>query len=433
MNDQKEPVGKESVFMLALGVFFVLFGGVVCLALFYDFSPDSLGVLLFFASLLCCIFIARNLYDLALSAQEKKQAIIPEPIEMTGQSLYTQLYQKSPVPYFVIDANGYVVSANTSAARILGIPQKKIIGLELFNRLRLQEEDRTDFLINKFQSGVGTSGEVVRVVRDDHREAWGLLSLFQFSNDYGERQGLLTLVDITKQKKAEDAKSEFVSLASHQLRTPIAGMKWSTELLELDSPDTLTENQKKYLRRLYASINRLSLLVDDFLRVSRFELGGFYAEYETVALQKLFSDVVMEMSDTARHKNLHIETDFDESVQSCITDPNLLRMIVTNLYSNAVKYTPVDGQVTVRYKHEQHMLKIQVSDTGMGIPTQDQENIFSKLFRASNAVRDVPDGTGLGLYIVREAVSVLRGKVSFTSAEQVGTTFEVQIPFEAPE
>jgi signal transduction histidine kinase len=107
-------------------------------------------------------------------------------------------------------------------------------------------------------------------------------------------------------------------------------------------------------------------------------------------------------------------------------------MIVTNLYSNAIKYTPVGGIVTVSYARNNNMLRIRVTDTGIGIPTEDQADIFTKLFRASNAVRDIPDGTGLGLYIVREAVTVLRGKASFTSTEGMGTTFDVQIPFVAP-
>jgi len=422
---------EQSAFVLALGVFFVLFSGVVCLALFYDFSEMNLGGLLFLISFLCCVFIAKNIYELTAESKETSRAILPAP-NTSNQSLYTQLYKKSPVPYFVVDTEGIVISANTAAARLLGMQQAKVVGIDLFALLEASEASDTDFLFHKFRSGVAISDEMVRVKREDNREAWGLLSLFQFQNDFEEQQGLLTLVDITKQKKAEDAKSEFVSLASHQLRTPIAGMKWSAELLQLDSPDTLTERQLKYMDRLHVSINRMSRLVDDFLRVSRFELGSFQPEYQTIGLKKLFNDVLAELAETAAHKDLIIETQYDSSVTEFVTDPNLLRMILTNLYSNAIKYTPAGGTVTVGFTHDKNMLRIQVVDTGMGIPAEDQDGIFSKLFRASNATRDVPDGTGLGLYIVREAVAVLRGKVSFTSVEGIGTTFAVQIPFEVP-
>lgn len=422
---------KRSAFLFALGVFSILFGGVVFLAIFYDFSDVDLGGLLFLISFLCCLFISKNLYDLTVaSALEEPQS----RYSLLGatQSLYTQLYQKSPVPYFVIDPDGNIVSANTAAARLLGLQQQKMVGQNIFSMVKTESSDHNDFLIEKFRNGIGISDEVVWISRPDHREVWALLSLFTFENSFAEKQGLLTLVDITKQKKAEDAKSEFVSLASHQLRTPIAGMKWSAELLQMDSPETLTDRQHKYLNRLMASISRMSVLVDDFLRVSRFELGSFKPDMQTVVLEKLFTDVMSDLNDTAAHKNITVQTKFDPTVGEVITDPNLLRMVITNLYSNAIKYTPPGGVVTVVYQRSEHILRIQISDTGMGIPAADQQNIFSKLYRASNAVRDVPDGTGLGLYIVREAVAVLRGKVSFSSDEGVGTLFDVQLPYETP-
>lgn len=429
--DEQPNSAKRSAFIFSLGVFLLLFGGVVALAILYDFSDVDLGGLLFLISFLCCLFIAKNLFDLTIAASNGEPT---SRYSLLGasQSLYTQLYQKSPVPYFVIDKQGSIVSANTAAARLLGLQQQKLTAQNIFSLVKTESVEHNDFLIEKFHNGIGISDEIVSISRPDRREVWALLSLFTFENTFAEKQGLLTLVDITKQKKAEDAKSEFVSLASHQLRTPIAGMKWSAELLQMDSPETLTDRQHKYLNRLMSSIARMSVLVDDFLRVSRFELGSFKPDMKTVTLEKLFTDIMSELNDTATHKKLTVQTQFDPSVSKIVSDPNLLRMAVTNLYSNAVKYTPVGGSVTISYKRENHILRIQVTDTGMGIPVNDQEQIFSKLFRASNAVRDVPDGTGLGLYIVREAIGVLHGKVSFSSAEGMGTTFDIQLPFETP-
>jgi PAS domain S-box-containing protein len=423
---------KEHAFWVALGVFAVTFGGVVLLGLLYDFSTLNLSGLLFLVAFLCCVLITKNVYDVTLTAHLEDQTMRPI-VPDSNLSMYLQLYQKSPIPYFVIDQNGVVTSANTAAARLLGIQQKRMVGIEVFNLLQTDSDQHKDTLINKFSNGIGVSDELVRLKRSDHKEVWGLLSLFQFVNASQQTQGLLTLVDITKQKKAEDAKSEFVSLASHQLRTPIAGMKWSAELLEMDSPDTLTKNQHKYMDRLLESIARISVLVDDFLRVSRFELGNFQAEYQTVNLPQLIADVMGELAENVKYKKLQLHTDYDPEIVNIVSDPNLLRMIVTNLCSNAVKYSPDGGKIQVVYKQENGFLKLEVADSGMGIPAQDQDQIFSKLFRASNAARDVPDGTGLGLYIVREAVSVLRGKISFTSTEGSGAVFTVQIPLEAAE
>jgi len=420
---------REHAFLISLGVFVTTFSGVLLLTLLYDFSDTNLGGLLFLISFICCVLIAKNIYDVA-SLQLEEEPIIYAPVQDTSQSMYMQLYQKSPIPYFVIDTNGIVTSANTAAARLLGLQQKRMVGINIFSMLETGNEEHKDTLIKKFISGLGVSDELVQLKRSDHREVWGLLSLFQFINTNQQTQGLLTLVDITKQKKAEDAKSEFVSLASHQLRTPIAGMKWSAELLEMDSPETLTERQHKYMDRLLESIARMSVLVDDFLRVSRFELGNFQADYQPVDLPKLIDAVIEEMTAKIKQKDLVLHTNFDPKVTTIVSDQNLLRMITTNLISNAVKYTPVGGKVQIICKESNGLLKIEIADSGMGIPTGDQEQIFSKLYRASNAARDVPDGTGLGLYIVREAVSVLRGKITFTSAEGRGAVFTVQVPFQ---
>lgn len=429
MNQQSQP-RQKSAFFVALGVFLLLFGGVMTLALFYDFSGIDLAGLLFLVSFLCCVIASKNIYDLTMMNEGEPKS--RHTLLGATQSLYTQLYQKSPVPYFVIKPDGEILSANTAAARLLGTEQKRMCGKNVFEMISTEDESHKSFLIEKFKSGVGVSDELVSVQRQDNRELWALFSLFRFENNFAEQQGLLTLVDITKQKKAENAKTEFVSLASHQLRTPLAGMKWSAELLQMDSPETLTDKQHKYLNRLMESISRMSTLVDDFLRVSRFELGSFKADTETVVLEKLITDVTSEQKETAKHKGIEVELLFDPAVTEIITDPNLLRMIVTNLFSNSVKYTPAGGTATISYKEEDGLLHISVSDTGMGIPVGDQDQIFSKLFRAANAVHDVPDGTGLGLYIAREAVSVLRGRINFTSAEGQGTTFDVWLPLDRP-
>ena len=419
----------------SLLVFFILFGLIVLLALFYDFSRIDLPGLLFLVSFLCCLIIAKNTFDMARAAQVSDELHKTAALDLafSSEELYIQLYKNSPVPYLIIDTDGTVKSANIAAVRMLGVKQTKVVGINVFSRLQCAGAEHLDYVLQKFRNGVSISDEMVRVKRADRSEAWALLSLYSCTSIAGQKLGLLTLVDITRQKRAEDAKSEFVSLASHQLRTPIAGMKWSAELLQLDNPDTLTERQHKYIERLLVSIRRMARLVDDFLRVSRFELGTFQPEFEPVQLSALFTDIMAEQAQRAKQKHLEIKTFFDKKIDTVITDPNLIRMIVTNLYSNAVKYTREQGTVHIGFGQKNDDLIITIADNGMGIPAEDQAEIFSKLFRASNAVRNVPDGTGLGLYIVHEAVSVLKGKVSFTTTENIGTTFEVLLPLELPE
>ena len=239
---------------------------------------------------------------------------------------------------------------------------------------------------------------------------------------------MVTFVDITKQKEIDIAKSEFVSLASHQLRTPISGMRWSAELLLMDGVETLSKKQKRYIERLLSSIQRMNSLVDDFLQVSRFELGTRVLKQESVGLEELFEDVIFEQAEVVKSKRLRIEKDYDRSIKSIVTDLGLLRIVVTNLYTNAVKYSRVGGEVNFSYHCQGGELIIEVKDKGMGIPVAEQHRIFSKVFRASNAIREVPDGTGLGLYIVQKSVETLKGRISFISNEEDGTTFTVVIP-----
>ncbi len=397
-----------------------------------DLSDMDLRGLLFLAAIICCVLIAKNVFDNAREGQMVKEleAHMKKNDTLTSQALYLELYRKSPVPYLVIDHEGVVQSANMAAARILGTSQSKAHGLHIFEVLRSKEIEHIDFLHERFKNGVAFSNEKVEVLRDDKKETWALMSIFPIVNVPGVPVGLLTLVDITKQQKIEDAKTQFVSLASHQLRTPIAGMKWSAELLQMDNQNNLSERQQKYVSRLLLSVHRMARLVDDFLRVSRFELGTFEPDYSAFNVRELFEDIMLEQSARVEQKEQTVKTFFDEDMVTMYSDKNLVRMMVTNLFSNAVKYTREKGTIHIGYKQKADTIEISVVDNGMGIPVGDQDKIFTKLFRAENAVRDVPDGTGLGLYIVKEAIDVLKGRITFTSSQDMGTTFVVTLPLE---
>lgn len=425
---------NEKPLIQALVAFFIMFGGVIILTIIYDFSEIDLGGLLFLMTTLTCVFIAKNIFDLNQADQSSKTMVetLAEELLSSSRELFTEVYYNSPVPYLLIDLEGVVVSANVAAVRLFSIPRERIEGTNVFLALECGSADHLEMIKQKYQRSLTIDSEEVRVKRGDDEMAWALLSLFRFSTLRERHLGLLTLVDVTKQKQIENAKSEFVSLASHQLRTPIAGMKWSAELLVMDTTDPLSPRQKKYIERLLASIDRLSILVDDFLRVSRFELGTFVSDTTIFSLPELFADILKEQHLKVQTKHITVETFFDSTINEIVLDPELLRMIITNLYTNAAKYTPEQGTIHIGYSVKGDEIIIAIADNGIGIPVAEQPNVFKKLFRAQNATRQVPDGTGLGLYIVKEAVSVLHGHISFTSAEGVGTTFEVRIPLVLP-
>jgi PAS domain S-box-containing protein len=351
-----------------------------------------------------------------------------EKMADSSQELFYEVYDNSPVPYLLIDPEGVIQSSNTAATRLFQLTNEDMVYRNAFDFFRCADAEHLELIRDKYRRGIGITNEEVQVTQSGGTTAWVFLSLFRFSAAQHHSLGLMTLVDITKQKEADAAKSEFVSLASHQLRTPIAGMRWSAELLLLDQDRPLEPRQLRYVHRLLESIERLNTLVDDFLRASRLELGTLEADPKPVALAELCSSVVEDLSVTARDRQITVKTHYDPSVGEITTDPQLLRMIITNLLSNAIKYTKPQGVAALSYERGRDVISIAVSDNGMGIPLKEQPWIFSKLFRASNAQKKVPDGTGLGLYIARKAANVLGGRIDFTSTEDVGTAFTVILP-----
>ncbi len=409
-------------------VFFVLLTLLTLFVMVHEFTDYELklvvvGAIFIFSTLIAVIAYhsAKNdtkndiKYDLGLD------------ITPLSQELYSKLYENSPVPYLLIDQEGKVISSNVSGARMLGVPKEKLRGFNIFQRIESDEMGHIELLIEKFQHGISIGDETVRVTRPDGSASWALLSLYQFVSRAKENLGLLTLVDITKQKRIDEAKTNFVSLASHQLRTPIAAIKWSAELLRMEGAN-LTNRQKKYTDRLLIGTQRMALLVDDFLRVSRFELGTFQSEFSSVEVSKLVDDILLEQTPRIKQKELIVKKFYDLSLPPIVSDAHLLRMITSNLLSNAVKYSRPGGIIHIGFNRQGTDLVLSVADNGIGIPPTEQSQIFTKLYRATNAARTEPDGTGLGLYIVKEAAEVLDGRVTFTSTENVGSVFEVQLP-----
>lgn len=260
--------------------------------------------------------------------------------------------------------------------------------------------------------------------------------------------------DITKEKEIDKAKTEFVSLASHQLRTPLSTVSWYSEMLLAGDVGEMTPEQKKYLEEIYHGNQRMVDLVNTLLDVSRIELGTFIMESKAIDIVKLAQGVIEEHKLQIREKRIRFTSSFGKNIQSMQADPKILRMVVQNLLSNAIKYTPEGGRVDVSIslkKGEEQQSKngknienavknkktrgvksvlIKILDTGYGIPADQQNKIFTKLFRADNVVGKDTEGTGLGLYIAKSIVEQSGGKIWFESDENKGTVFSVQLPLQ---
>lgn len=246
--------------------------------------------------------------------------------------------------------------------------------------------------------------------------------------------------DISKEKEIDRAKTEFVSLASHQLRTPLSSINWYAEMLLGEEVGGFNEAQHNYLKEIYASSQRMSELVSSFLDVSRSELGTFTVETSLIDAISLAKNVLHEMKPDIVKKQITIKESFSENLSLFQADQKLLRMVFQNLLTNAVKYSDPGEEVKFEIraisereefggkKVGEKSLFIRVSDFGIGIPEQQQDKIFTKLFRADNASSSRTEGTGLGLYIVKAIVEQSSGQIWFTSKENIGTDFYVSFP-----
>jgi len=361
------------------------------------------------------------------SARVLAEAMTDE-ILSSSHELFFELYRSSPVPYVLIDMNGIIESTNLAAVRLFNVEAGALDALSIFDFLVESSDHNMGLIPEYIKQGKALQGNTISLQRQDGIICWVSLSFFSYKDPHGNQKGLMTLVDITKEKMIDQAKTEFVSLASHQLRTPISSMKWNLELLETAGKETFNELQTSYLEKIGHGLERMDTLVSDFLSASKIELGTLIPQRTQLDFIPFLQSIYEEHQATIEKKQLRIETVWDAAEGTIVSDSHLLHMIVSNIFSNAVKYTGDGGAVQMYADIVGDKVTVRITDTGMGIPEDDQKFIFTKLFRAGNARAQVAGGTGLGLYIVKEAVRILGGTISFESKQGVGTTFIVVLP-----
>ena len=235
--------------------------------------------------------------------------------------------------------------------------------------------------------------------------------------------------DISQEKEIDKIKSEFVFLASHQLRTPLSTINWYVEMLLSGDAGPINDNQKDYLQEVYDGNHRMVEMVDDLLNVSRLDLGTLVVKLSPINIVNLIENVEKEGANTIADKKLNIKKNISSDLPTIYSDIKMMRMLLQNLITNAIKYTPTKGKITISVvlqNKKEYLLT--VADSGYGIPVTSQDKIFTKLFRAENVMEKEIAGTGLGLYMVKSIVQQLNGKIWFESKENVGTKFFVSFP-----
>ncbi|MBM3272406.1 HAMP domain-containing histidine kinase [Candidatus Kaiserbacteria bacterium] len=223
-------------------------------------------------------------------------------------------------------------------------------------------------------------------------------------------------------------KSDFVTVTTHQLRTPLAAIRWTLQMLAGGDVGPVTEEQKKFLLQAYESNNRLIDMLRDMLLADQIETGKFDRTNAQTDPATVVDALFKEIAGLAEKQGVALKFEHPDKPILIAIDPKHLQTVLQNLIENAVKYTKQGGNVTVEVVPGIGQVAISVADTGIGIPQPAQDSIFSRFFRAQNAVTMATDGTGLGLYIAKRIVEHYKGTLSFTSAEGAGTTFVFTLP-----
>jgi len=348
-----------------------------------------------------------------------------ERAELADNSTFDMLYNNSPVAYVTLNQSGALVNYNAAAVQLLETNFSDLGGRSFFSLC--DPEFNHSVLVEKIKAGL-TINELEMPLRTVMGSTvWVLLSVFSL-RERGEL--LLTLVNITEQKKIDTAKSEFVALATHQLRTPIAAIRYAADLLTKHIVDGQTERNATYLDKINRNVLRMLALINDFLHVSKLEMGTFATEASSITVNAFLDDILEEFEGRIANQHIAVTRRGEPATQTMSTDPRLLNIILSNIISNAVKYTPPEGSLDVSYASDGQVIRFAITDTGIGIPEAEIPQLFRKFFRASNAQSQHTEGTGLGLYIVQEAAKQLGGSIEVASEEGKGTTFTVILPLQ---
>ena len=337
------------------------------------------------------------------------------------------------------DEQGVIAIINNAALKFLGLERTKVLGRKAIEVIPAQDDEGNPIpdgersiqkvLATKHAIATSVSNAYYYVRANKERFPVAITATptkFIFN---GKAIGVIEIFrDISKEKEIDRQKSEFISIASHQLRTPLGSMRWNLELMELEIASSPQGAQER-LREVHKINLRVIHLVRDLLNVTRIDQGRVEDEPERTDIVNIVQSVIQEIEPQAREKSISIGMKIKTpDTPAIVIDAKRFREVIQNLLTNASRYTLSGGHIQIEIDHTDHSFEIAVSDTGIGIPEKDKPIIFSKFARVENAAAIDTEGSGLGLYIVKSYITGWGGKIWFESKEGKGTTFYISLP-----
>ena len=328
--------------------------------------------------------------------------------------------------------DGYFTRINESWHRTLGYTTTELMSRPLMDFVHQDDREATRTMFADLMRGVPIQAFENRYRCKDGTYRW--LS-WTATPKPDERLVYAVVHDATTRKRLEHQtletlkmRNDFVSFVTHQLRTPLSGIRW---MLELAAETADPAEKASYIGDAHESANRLIGLVNDLLDLSRLESGKLPVTVEPVRLREMTEAVVGEVATLVREKRHVLDVESIPDLPVAMLDGQLTRQVILNLVSNAIKYTPPGGRIAIRISREDGSLRWSIQDNGIGVPPSSQKRLFEKFFRAENAHAVDTEGTGLGLYLVRLIVERLGGRIACESEEGRGTIFYFNLPLAA--
>jgi PAS domain S-box-containing protein len=372
------------------------------------FSDELLKALMILASRAATAIDHAATYEQALKERGRWEAVVHH----SGEGIAT------------IDRSGQILYWNPALERITGYTASEVLG-RLLHEVFPEEE------LGKVMRYERESEFEVPITTRSREERWVSVTSSVVREDWTAEQTVRNIIimirDITRLKEIETKKSEFVSIASHELRTPLTAIKGYLSMLLGEDAGELSEQQLKFLDRIYRSTDRLVNLVEDLLSVSRIEENRLATRTRAVDLGEVLEGLWHELDYRAAEKEVEIEL-ASASLPPVLADPGHLRQILFNLIDNAIKYTPSKGKVQVSFQRRKGNLLVHVTDTGVGIPQDQMAKLFEKFERVNNPLSVRAGGSGLGLFITKSLIERQGGNIWVRSAPRAGSTFSFSLP-----
>jgi PAS domain S-box-containing protein len=324
----------------------------------------------------------------------------------------------------VVDHAGIVTTFNPAAERMFDRPVSVAVGQPVEQLDFLTREEMSAPPLPSDQPGYTTQP----IVRRRHERMLSALISPLVGAEHADGGVVWVVRDVTDLARVDEMKSEFISIVSHELRTPLTAIKGFTDLILEGDVGEISAEQREFLEIVQSNSDRLVALINDMLDISRIEAGRITLALDQVDLADAVENIVISFRPTFESKQLTFQTELADDARLVLADDARLEQILTNLVSNACKYTPDGGWITVRTVKVGRQVAVSVSDTGMGMPSDALPRLFSKFYRVDQAGVSGISGTGLGLAITKSLVELHGGRITVASRPNTGTTVRFTLP-----